>query len=153
MNTDSLTCCVIRCGYTGRLVDKLGFKVKSKNVRKLILPEKNRKIISSWQNDFGIEQTKNFYDDLVFIRDKIYGDGSYYKSAKETKKILSILKKNDLDTNGIICFHCENFMEADMYMLMLKDVGFCSYGGIISLTILEKDDEKILYVRVDAESG
>lgn len=164
LNTENLTYCVLRSGYTGRLVDELGFtdekKVK-KNMYKMKLDKDSegynnvKSILEEEGYDDDDEEAMNiFYNKILFISDNLYGNGTYYVKSKNVKKILNILKSEEMELSGTICFNCEKAYDANFFISVLKKVGFCAfYGEIIDITIIEEDGEKILYYRIDAESG
>lgn len=154
--TEKATYCVLSSGYTGRLVSKLGYKktLIEENMYKIKINKKSdnyNDLIDDIDDD---DITERFYDQILFISDKLWGKGTYYTNKKNAAKIINILDSEKMKLSGTICLKCENFLTINYYIQLLKNVYFCAcYGEICDITIIEKDGEKIIYCVIDAESG
>ena len=175
INTNGMTYCIMQSGYTGRLIDMIGF-----NNAQLIKKDKTKK--EDCNNMYKMNHSKytdeykdfinnccdqlycslndsfldSFFENLVFISDTNYGDGTYYVKSDSVEKIQSILKKERIDFFGTICFRCNNVYECMQYVKMLRTANYCAmldFDTMLDITIIQNEDEKILMIVFDSESG
>ncbi len=173
LDTKGVTYCVFSSGYTGRLVEILGFDniqlVEEGNVEDGDRKNNMHQIVHSKDSQgyfefekacdekyipYDDETLDNFFEQFVFISDTICGNGTYYVKPDNVEKIQNILKTEGISLYGMICFKCDNVYDHMIYKKMLKAADFCAFFGmILGITIIEKDGEKIVVYNIDAESG
>ncbi len=176
MNTQGITYCIISSGYTGRLIGILGFnniKLAKKSTNKKKELQNNmykmdhskdtteykkfvQDCVEELYYDLDSEYLNNFFEKLIYISDTSHGDGTYYLKPDNVTKIQNILKSEGVDSDGTICFKCNDLSEHIQYIHMLRTAHFCDMFGvntITNMTIIQKDGEKILIVDIDAELG
>lgn len=171
VDTKGATYCVIQSGYTGRLVNDLGFydvelikkddreKKRKHNIYKMkhsTVTDEYLELVDNWNKKYSCydEDIDNFFEQFLYISDTLHGKGTYYVKSKNVEKIQNILKSEGMDISGIICFKTSDVYDHMRHIKILKVANFCAcFGAILNITIIEKDDEKIIYYDIDAESG
>ncbi len=159
-STKGLTHCIIRSGYTGRLVDLLGFvkiDITQNNIYKISYSKETDEYKNLCQilNDMWLDENSidSFLERFVFIQDSLEGEGTYYTDINEFNKIKNILNEEDFTQDGIICFKCEHVLENMRYVDILEKLNFCEFFGhetICEVEIIERDDIKIMVTHIDA---
>ena len=177
--TNNITHCVIYSGYTGRLVQRFGFDnleliqkddikindLRTNNIYKINLPEEIEQteeydnFVDAYYNVFISREDDDDdtpFKDFIFIKDTLWGKGLYYVDNHNVENILNLLTDAKIENDGIICYKCTNMFDAIKYITVLEKLGHCAFFGtssIYGVTIIEKNDMKLLVILVDAESG
>ena len=108
---------VIRTGYTARLINK--FRVQEKLLKKGKGKNNDIYIISD------PKKKEKLFGKIVFIYDKLWGKGVYSAGLlQETSELLDILKRQNLDRDGIVVFRVSDLEEGDDLVYKLKDMDY-----------------------------
>jgi len=175
LDTNGITYCIMQSGYTGRLIDMIGFnnvqlikkdttkKEDRNNMYKMDHSKDTTEYKDFIQNccrelycGLDDEYLNSFFENFVFISDTSCSDGTYYVKSDGVEKIQNILKKEKIDLWGTICFKCNEVSECMQYIGLLRTANYCAmlnYSTILDITIVQSEDEKILVIVFDSESG
>ena len=109
---------IISTGYTARLLDKFGVKVKP--------IEKGKGKNNDVHMIADPQEEKYVFEKLVFIYDKLWGKGLYSAAPlEETVELLALLKSAKIDLNGTVVFRVDDVSEGDYLVSVLKDLDYC----------------------------
>lgn len=144
--------CIINTGYTSRIVSRL-FDKPIKKDDYWVLENPN---ISNLDKHINLDKEvlDEFYNNLIYIKDSLWGKGEYHYRNEETINTIKKLMAHHSKwyDNGIVVIKGDS-SDGVGVVEFLRKLHYCGMYNLEKITTKEHDNITLTYISVDCESG